>query len=224
MKKYTAVLMSMLLLTFGFTIISEEISADPMKEKDNPHIKKMKLVKETIVDTLEQNDDLNDIFIKIKNPGKSNKPIKVDFKIRDNCVNGITHDEVTMKIAFSEGPLYPQFLTDDGFEITNKWFEKNDENKQIDPFTTFTTFFKIPETGDDMIQKNPGNKKGSFKYNSVGIHEIDGQTGWEGTFEFKGNPGEYRMNFFLQEIFPQGTGDDCNLVSAISIGPIIIGP
>jgi len=224
MKKYTAVLMSMLLLTFGFTIISEEISADPMKEKDNPHIKKIKLVKETIVDTLEQNDDLNDIFIKIKNPGKSNKPIKVDFKIRDNCVNGITHDEVTMKIAFSEGPLYPQFLTDDGFEITNKWFEKNDENKQIDPFTTFTTFFKIPETGDDMIQKNPGNKKGSFKYNSVGIHEIDGQTGWEGTFEFKGNPGEYRMNFFLQEIFPQGTGDDCNLVSAISIGPIIIGP
>jgi len=40
MKKYTAVLMSMLLLTFGFTIISEEIFATSTKEKDNPHIKK----------------------------------------------------------------------------------------------------------------------------------------------------------------------------------------
>ena len=75
-----------------------------------------------------------------------------------------------------------------------------------------------------MIQKNPGDKKGSFEYNSVGISEIDGQTGWEGSFEFKGNPGEYQMNFWLQEIFPQSQGDDCNLVPVISIGPIIIGP
>jgi len=193
------------------------------KALNEPHAKKMKIVKEIIVDTLEQNDDLNDIFIKIKNPGKSNKPIKVDFKIRDNCVNGVTRDEATMKIAFSKGSFLPAFLTDEGFEITNKWFKKNDENKQIDPFTDFRTFFEIPETGDDMIQKNPGNKKGSFKYNSVGISQIDGQTGWEGSFEFKGNPVEYLMNFFLQEVVPASQADDCNLVSAISI-PITIEP
>jgi len=40
MKKFTAVLMSILLLTFGFSINSEEISATPTKEKDKPHIKK----------------------------------------------------------------------------------------------------------------------------------------------------------------------------------------
>jgi len=194
------------------------------KALKEPHAKKMKLVNEIIVTTLEQNDDLNDIFIKIENPGKSNKPIKVDIKIRDNCVNGITHDDATMKIAFSEEIFLPAFLTDEVFEITNKWFKKNDDNKQIDPFTDFTTFFEIPETGDDMIQKNPGDKKGSFEYNSVGISEIDGQTGWEGSFEFKGNPGEYQMNFWLQEIFPQSQGDDCNLVPVISIGTIIIGP
>ena len=56
-----------------------------------------------------------------------------------------------------------------------------------------------------MLQSNPKNKKGSFEYNSEGISEIDGQTGWEGSFEFKGNPGKYQMNFFLQEIFPQVT-------------------
>ena len=192
------------------------------KALKEPHAKKMKPIKGIIVGTLEQNDELDDIYIKIKNPGKSNKPIKIDFKIRDNCVNGITHDEAEMKMAFSIGSLTPTALTDEGFDITNKWFKKNDDNKKIDPFTDFTTFFDIPETGDDMIQKKPENKKGSFEYNSVGISQIGGQTGWEGSFEFIGNPGEYKMNFFLQEVVPANQADDCNLISAISI-PIIIG-
>ncbi len=188
-----------------------------------PHAKKMKIVKEEVIDYLDQDDDIIDIYLKIKNPGKSSKAIKVDFKIKDTCVNGMTHDDAEMKMAFSEGLLLPQFLTDEGFEVTNKWFKKNDDNKQIDPFTDFTTFFKIPATGDDMIQKNPENKKGSFEYNSAGISQIGGQTGWEGSFEFKGNPGEYNMGFFLQEIVPASQGDDCNLISTISV-PITIGP
>ena len=201
----------------------EKALKEIQKALKEPHAKKMKPVKGIIIDTLEQNDELNDIYIKIKNPNKSNKPIKIDFKIRDNCVNGVTHDDAEMKMAFSVGSLTPSALTDEGFEITNKWFKKNDENKQIDPFTDFINFFEIPETGDDMIQKNPGNKKGSFEYNSKGISQIDGQTGWEGSFEFTGNPGEYLMIFFLQEVVPASQADDCNLVPAYTI-PITISP
>ena len=101
-------------------------------------------------------------------------------------------------MAFSTGPfLTPAGLTDEGFEITNKWFKKYDEDKQIDPFTDYTTFFRLPDSGDDMIQKNFENKKGSFEFNESGISELDGQEGWEGSFEFKGPPGDYKMNFFL---------------------------
>lgn len=229
MKKHAAILMSVLLLTFAYSSNLEDVSAlkptqeEKMLKELEKHTKKMKVVKEEVIDYLDQDDDIIDIYLKIKNPGKSSKSIKVDFKIKDTCVNGITHEEATMKMAFSEGPLLPKFLTDEGFEVTNKWFKKNDDNKQIDPFTDFTTFFKIPATGDDMIQKNSEKKKGSFEYNSKGISQIGGQTGWEGSFEFKGNPGEYNMNFFLQEVVPASQGDDCNLIAAISI-PITIGP
>ena len=226
MKKFTAVLMSMLLLTFGFTIISEEISADPMKEKDKPHVKKMKVTDEGAGDLSHPSDGVDDIYLKIKNPGKSNQAIKVDIKITDTCVNGINHDDASMKIAFSTGVfLHPSLLVDEGFTITNDWFhkKKNDVNRQIDPFTDFTTFFELPETGDDMIQKNPTKKKGSMQYNENGISELGGQPGWEGSFEFKGTPGDYNMNFFLPLTSPTSEGDSCNLVAVLSV-PITIGP
>ncbi len=76
MKKYTAVLMSMLLLTFGFTIISEEIFASPpMKEKEKiPYgqMKKMEMI--DLEGTLDMNfDGKDDAYLKIINPRKSNK-------------------------------------------------------------------------------------------------------------------------------------------------------
>ena len=116
-------------------------------------------------------------------------------------------------------------VVDEGFTITNDWFKKkkNDVNRQIDPFTNFEAFFELPETGDDMIQKNPINKKGSLKYNENPIIELGGQPGWEGSFEFKGNPGEYDMNFFLPLTEPTSKGDSCNLTAVLSV-PITISP
>ena len=194
------------------------------KALNEPHAKKMKMktVDEGSADLSHPADGIDDIYIKIKNPGKTNKSIKIDLKIRDICVNGVTHDDAAMKMAFSTGVfLTPEGLVDEGFTITNKWFKKNDENKKIDPFTTFTTFFKLPDTGDDMIQKHPESKKGSFDYNEKGISEIGEQTGWEGSFEFEGNPGEYKMNFFLPLTSPTNEGDDCNIIASIGI-PITI--
>jgi len=202
----------------------DEVLKKIQKALKEPHAKKMKMkaVDEGSADLSHPPDGIDDIYVKIKNPGKSNKPIKVELKIRDVCVDGTTHDDASMKMAFSTGVfLTPEGLTDDGFSITNKWFKKNDENKQIDPFTVFTTFFKLPDTGDDMIQKSPEKNKGSFDYNDDGISEIGDQTGWEGSFEFKGNPGEYKMNFFLPLTSPTSEGDDCNLFATVGI-PITI--
>ena len=226
MIKITGIFLAILLLTFSFTMNSQEISADPMKEKDKPHVKKMKVTDEGAGDLSYPSDGIDDIYLKIKNPGKSNQAIKVDIKITDSCVNGINHDDASMKMAFSTGVyLHPSVLVDEGFTITNDWFKKkkNDVNRQIDPFTNFETFFELPKTGDDMIQKNPINKKGSLKYNENPISELGGQPGWEGSFEFKGNPGEYNMNFFLPLTSPTDEGDDCNLTAVLSV-PITIGP
>ncbi|MCV0430284.1 tetratricopeptide repeat protein [Nitrosopumilus sp.] len=167
------------------------------KTLNEPHMKKMKIVDEGAGDFT--GDGLDDVYLKITNPGKPNKGIKVDFKITDACVNGATYEDAGMKMAFSTGKfLTPEGLVDEGFEITNEWFKKkkNDDNKQIDPFTHYTTLFMLPESGDDLIQKKIDSKEGSFEHNEI-ISEIGDQTGWEGSFEFKGPAGDYKMNFFL---------------------------
>lgn len=180
-----------------------------------PHAKKMKIVDEGVGDI--SGDELDDIYLKIKNPGTFKKPIKVDVKIRDSCVNGINHEDAGMKMAFmSSGQfIVNERLTDEGFDVTNKWFKKNDENKQINRFTEIFTFFSLPPSGDDMIQINQINQ-GSFDYNGIGISEIGGQTGWEGSFEIKGNPGDYELVLFFK-VTDVGVQDDCDVVSAISM-------
>lgn len=179
------------------------------------HAKKMKVTDQGAGDI--SGDELDDIHIKIKNPGTSKKPIKVDLKIKDSCVNGITAEEAGMKIAFMGPGLFivNERLTDEGFDVTSKWFKKNDENKQIDRFTEIFTFFSLPPSGDNMIQKNQKNQ-GSFEHNEIGISEIGGQTGWEGSFEIKGNPGDYEMVLFFK-VTDVGVQDDCDLISAITI-------
>ena len=68
-----------------------------------------------------------------------------------------------------------------------------------------------------MIQKKSSDKKGSFEFISTGISELDDQTGWQGSFEFKGEPGDYRLNFFFPLTEPTNKGDSCNFVSSFSI-------
>lgn len=184
------------------------------KALKEPHMEKIK--RSVDKDSGDFNGDgLDDVNLKIVTPKNPNKPIKVDFKITDACVNGATFDDAGMKMAFSTGQfLSPAGIVTDGFEITNKWFLKNDENKQIDPFTDYTTFFMLPTSGDDMVQKNIENKKGSFKHKDS-ISKLGEQSGWDGSFEFKGPPGDYKMNFFLP--FSDYNVDGCDNLSGFAV-------
>lgn len=200
----------------------EKALKDIQKALKEPHAKKMQVVKEIISGDI-SGDAVDDVYLKIKNSEKSNKPIKVDLKIKDSCVNGISADDAGMKMAFMEPGSFivNERLTDEGFNVTSKWFKKNDENKQIDRFIEIFTFFSLPPSGDNMIQVNQKNQ-GSFEYNKIGISEIGGQTGWEGSFEIKGNPGNYELVLFFK-VTDVGVQDDCDIVSAISI-PFTILP
>ena len=181
MKKYTAVLMSMLLLTFGFTIISEEIFASPPIKEKIPYgqMKKMGMV--DLEGTLDMNfDGKDDAYLKIINPGKSNKATQVQIKITGECVNGEIHDDAVMKIGFTTPVRLSTEFFDEEFKVTNKWFKtkNHDSNKKIDPviLTSVAEYFSFPASGDDLIQKNPKDKKGSFEFIPTAISELDGQT------------------------------------------------
>ncbi|MCV0392436.1 MAG: hypothetical protein K5790_03960 [Nitrosopumilus sp.] len=188
---------------------------------NEPHAKKMKTVNEGSVDL--NYDKIDDVYIKIVDSGKKDKPIKMDIKIRDACVNGDIPEDAAMKMAFMGPGMYVvnERLTDEGFHVTNEWFKENDDDKQIDRFTEIVTFFSLPPTGDDMIQGTISD--GSFDHNDSGIKEIEGQTGWEGSIEIKGYPGQYEMVLFFPLTSPTNEGDDCNIISAISI-PFEINP
>jgi len=224
MKKYTAVLMSMLLLTFGFTINSEEIFASPpVKEKENMpwgQIKKIDLA--DLEGTLDMNfDGTADVYLKLINPGKSNQASQIQIKITGECVNGEIHDDAAMKIGFSTPTRLSLEFYDEEFKVTNKWFKtkNHDTNKRIDPvvITSIGGYFSFPTTGDDLIQKNPKDKEGSFEFITSPIPELDEQSGWEGSFEFKGDPGDYNLNFWFPLTEPTNQGDSCNFVSSLSI-------
>ena len=230
MKKHTAVLMSILLLTFGFTINSEEIFASPpVKEKEKTgwgQIKKMEMV--DLEGTLDMNfDGTADAYLKLINPSKSNQSSQVQIKITGECVNGETHDDASMKIGFSTQAMLSTEFFDEEFKITNKWFKtkKHDPNKRIDPvvITSIAEYFSFPASGDDLIQKNPKDKEGSFEFIPTSIPELDDQTGWEGSFDFKGDPGDYDLNFWFPLTEPTNQGDSCNFVSSFSI-PTTINP
>ena len=224
MKKYTAVLMSILLLTFVYSINSEGVFAStPMQEKEKTwwgQIKKLELV--NLEGTLDMNfDRIPDVYLKLINPDKSNQASQIQIKITGECVNGEIHDDAAMKIGFSTPVRLSTEFFDEEFKVTNKWFKiKNyDANKRIDlvVITSVAEYFSFPTTGDDLIQKNPKDKEGSFEFITSPIPELDEQSGWEGSFEFKGDPGDYNLNFWFPLTEPTNQGDSCNFVSSLSI-------
>ena len=70
------------------------------KSLKDPHFKKMKMV--GLEGTLDMNfDKIPDVYLKIVDPGKPNKPKIVQMKITGPCVNGEIHDDAAMKIGVS---------------------------------------------------------------------------------------------------------------------------
>lgn len=195
------------------------------KALKEPHMKKMNLVE--LEGTLNFDwhiNDLDDVYLKIIDPKKSDKPKKVEIKIAKECVKGDNYEDAAMKVGFSIEKSRTLEYLDEEFEITNKWFKKYDFNKKIDPVVIKTLReydFEFPESGDDLIQKNPSNMKGSFEF-IPSIPELDGQSGWDGEFEFKGEPGDYFMNFFFPHT-TEGSEFTCNFVVVLPI-PTTIKP
>ncbi len=189
-----------------------------------PNVKKMKMVE--FEGTGDFNwDGLDDVYLKVINPDKSNKPKQVQIKITGECVNGEIHDDAAMKIGFSTQVRKSTEFFDEEFTATNKWFKKHDLDKKIDlvVINSVSGYFEFPTRGDDLIQKNPEDEKGSFKFIPTSISELEGQSGWEGKFEFKGEPGDYNLNFWLPLTEPTNLGDSCNFVSSFNI-PTTINP
>ena len=224
MKKYTGIFLTILLLTFGFTINSEEIFASPpVKEKENMpwgQIKKLDLA--DLEGTLDMNfDRIPDVYLKLINPDKSNQASQIQIKITGECVNGEIHDDAAMKIGFSTPVRLSTEFFDEEFKVTNKWFKtkNHDSNEKIEPviLTSVGEYFSFPASGNDLIQKNPKDKKGSFEFIPTAISELDDQPGWEGNFEFKGEPGYYYLRFFFPLTEPTNQGDSCNFVSSFSV-------
>ena len=188
------------------------------KSLKEPNVKKMKMVE--FEGTGDFNGDgLDDVYLKVINPDKSNKPKQVHIKITGECVNGEIHDDAAMKIGFSTQVRKSTVFFDEEFTTTNKWFKKHDLNKKIDlvVINSVSGYFEFPNSGDDLIQKNPEDEKGSFKFIPTSISELEGQSGWEGMFEFKGEPGDYNLNFWLPLTEPTNLGDSCNFVSSFNI-------
>ena len=194
-------------------------SWDQIKEAlKDPHFKKMKMVDlEGFID-LDNDGEEDDAYLKITNPKNLKKPKKVEMKITSECVKGENYDNAGLKIGFSTQERLSKTFFDEEFTVTNKWFKKNDPDKKIDPVVidSISGYFSFPENGDDLIQKNPEDINGSFEFISTGIPELNGQTGWEGKFEFKGDPGDYNLNFWVPST-ERGTEFICNFLSSFSI-------
>ena len=192
------------------------------KATKDPHFKKMQMIE--LEGTLDMNfDGVPDAYLKIIDPDKKNKPKQVQLKITGECVNGITHDDARMKIGVSvpdPGPgLFPLEFFDEEIHATNKWFKKNDPNKKIDPvvISTIAEFFSFPDSGNDLIQKNPDQEKGSFDFTLEPISEIGDQSGWTGKFTLDAEPGDYALHFWFPLTAPTIEGDSCNFVSSFSV-------
>ena len=168
-------------------------------------------------------DGIPDAYLKIVDPDKKNKPKEIELKITGECVNGLTHDEARMKMGVSvpkPGPgLFPLDFFDEEIHATNKWFKENDPNEKIDPviISTVAEFFSFPESGDDLIQKNPEDEKGSFDFTIEPISEIGDQSGWIGKFTLDAEPGDYALHFWMPLTEPTVEGDSCNFVSSFSV-------
>ncbi len=192
------------------------------KALKDPNFKKMKIVE--LEGTLDMNfDGVPDVYLKVIDPNKKNKPKQIQIKITGECVNGEIYDDARMKIGLSvpdPGPgLFPLEFFDEEVHATNKWFKKNDPNGRIDPavISTIAEFFSFPASGDDLIQKNPEDKKGSFDFTLDPISEIGDQSGWTGKFTLDAEPGDYALHFWFPLTEPTIEGDSCNFVSSFSI-------
>lgn len=169
------------------------------------------------------NDGLIDYYVKAHFIGKSNQQYKVDYKIVDECVDGGTYETAKLKIAFSNTTIFPaKRVWFTHFDVWNPWFRAadNDENKRIDValFPNGTNPDPFPLSGDDVITKNPSQKKGSFTH-VANITELDNQPGWDGSVFFRGPPGEY----FMWTVHPGDGGLGCDILTGFAI-PIIIKP
>jgi tetratricopeptide (TPR) repeat protein len=188
------------------------------KALKDPNFKKMKIVElEGVADM--NFDNIPDVYLKVSKSTKDNKPKVLEIKITGECVNGIDHDNAGMKIGLSTPIRLSTEFFDEGFKATNKWFKQNDPDKRINPviITTVSEYFSFPESGDDLIQTNNGNAKGSFDFTSKPISEIGDQSGWTGKFTFNGEPGDYSLHFWFPLTEPTIDGDSCNFISNLSI-------
>jgi tetratricopeptide (TPR) repeat protein len=192
------------------------------KTLKDPHFKKLEIIELEGVGDMNF-DGIPDVYLKVTEPSKPNKPKQVHMKITGECVNGEIHDDAAMKIGFSTQIIRSLEFFDDKVSATNKWFKKYDLNKKIEPvvISTVSEYFSFPISGEDLIQKNTENKFGSFEFNPNPISILGEQTGWEGNFEFEGEPGDYHLNFWFPLTEPTNQGDSCNFVSSFSIDTTI---
>ena len=185
------------------------------KALKDPHFKKVRLVHLEGVGDLDYDTDA-DIYLKMLKPKKIGKPYNVEIKITSECVKGDTYEDAGMKIGFTTDPKSTVSFHEE-FEMTNKWFKKYDEDKQIDvvEIDSIAIYSNFPETGDDFIQIDAESMEGSFDYNES-IPILDDQQGWEGKFQFKGEPGDYRIVFWMPET-DRESEFKCNFLSSFTI-------
>ena len=60
-------------------------------------------------------DGTPDVYLKLVDVDKANKPKQVKIKITDECVNGVIYDDASMKIGFST----PESLSTVFFDLLN---------------------------------------------------------------------------------------------------------
>lgn len=128
-------------------------------------------------------DNQTDYYVKAHFTGNENQMYKIDIKVMDSCVNGTTYENATMKLGFTtlEFDFEKREWFPDVFNVWNPWFRSarsTDPNNAIDlvslPFGALP--IPYPETGDDLIQKNPRDKQGSFRH-ATSMEELDDQDG-----------------------------------------------
>ena len=165
------------------------------------------------------NDGIPDYFVQLQYTGKDKKPVILDYKIQNECVDlgpkdpkdvgGDTYDDAAMKIGIST--VNNEWLVDD-VKVWNTWFKKNDENKKVD--LIYHPSYPLPRydqlNGESVIQTS--STSASFEQNSM-IPQIGDQSGWEGSLFFNAPSGDY----IFWTIHPAGGIDECDRLSALGV-------
>jgi len=226
MGKLIILVLFLAVLSLLFSGVTDSLPVFADKDDDKkPKMMEKKYTKAqkkatTIRETLDlDSDGTIDVDITIKKPKNPMNPIKVKYQISDSCVHGSTHDTAAFKIGFTDQVhVFERTWFTEGFKVWNKWFlskKSSDPNHMIDLVVLPVGKVPVPfpASGDDVIQKNPNDKNGSFKHKST-IAILDGQDGWKGTVFFTGPPGDY----FFWTIFPaEGLDAPCDTIAAFGI-------